>query len=424
MSLSDFFNKSKRYATEDAQSPTPTLANNPIPEPQFNINEKQEGESYHTWGARVSANAKGSALTLEPFLQRVFIYGKIECKNDEEYQKRENERIQLQIDQKTIEKGQKEAERSQNQDEQKELSKKTDELKAKITGLKDSAYQTNKDEKAKMIIGLTILVPLTIYLFIFYSSTFYSAFFKSGISSGNVWQEMFDPQALSNALNGGINELLFVTLAPVIFLGLGFLLHYFLEEKTWKGWLKTVGIVAVIFAFDTLLAYKIGKMAFTFAQMNTVDSGFDNITYSLSYAAQDNNFWIVIFCGFVSYIIWGLLFDNVMTAYGKLDLNKIHLNDYEEKIEKTEAELKEKKDKWGDLNNKIIELENVIPALERSLKDGYFVNYIKIESIMSQFYGGWVQQMSMIGISEQEQAKCLTVFNTQKTLLLKKENPS
>ena len=42
---------------------------------------------------------------------------------------------------------------------------------------------------------------------------------------------MFDPQALSKAMSEGIMELLFVLSAPIIFLGLGYSLHIFTQQK-------------------------------------------------------------------------------------------------------------------------------------------------------------------------------------------------
>ena len=106
----------------------------------------------------------------------------------------------------------------------------------------------------RMVIGLVILIPLTIYLFMFYSSTFYSAFFRQASTLTNVMNTMFDSQALIHAYNEGLFELMFVLSAPIIFLGLGYVLHIFsmLEEKS--KYLKMGAILIVTLMFDCILA--------------------------------------------------------------------------------------------------------------------------------------------------------------------------
>lgn len=41
--------------------------------------------------------------------------------------------------------------------------------------------------------------------------------------------------------------------------------------------------------------------------------------FSISYALQSPSFWVIIFAGFVSYIIWGLVFDFVMKEHADRD---------------------------------------------------------------------------------------------------------
>lgn len=64
--------------------------------------------------------------------------------------------------------------------------------------------KTNKNALVNFIIALVIILGMTIYLFIFYSSTAYSAFFKQfGLDNTEIVSEMFDSQALTNAWNDG-----------------------------------------------------------------------------------------------------------------------------------------------------------------------------------------------------------------------------
>ena len=136
-------------------APTPEQA--VIPHPQ-NPNNRQEGETYRHWGLRVCAIASGSCYVLKPYLHNVYNY----------IHKEQNDCKQRQQDKKD----------------------RISELNVEKKELKNKAYEVNKTAKLKLILGLIILVPLTFYLFLFYSSTFYSAFFKDFGASANVLNSM------------------------------------------------------------------------------------------------------------------------------------------------------------------------------------------------------------------------------------------
>ena len=71
--------------------------------------------------------------------------------------------------------------------------------------------------------------------------------------------KLFDGKALIKALKDGITELCFVLSAPIIFLGLGFSLHFFSLQKGITKWFKMAAIILVTLFFDCILAYKIGE---------------------------------------------------------------------------------------------------------------------------------------------------------------------
>ena len=65
-------------------------------------------------------------------------------------------------------------------------------------------------------------------------------------------------------------------------------------------------LFVVTFLFDAILAYLIDEKIYN------LNKRFEDPEFSLGYAIQDPSFWVIIFAGFVSYIIWGLVFDFVM----------------------------------------------------------------------------------------------------------------
>ena len=41
--------------------------------------------------------------------------------------------------------------------------------------------------------------------------------------------------------------------------------------------------------------------------------------YTISMAFQSVNFWMIIFAGFIVYLIWGFVFDFIMESHSKMD---------------------------------------------------------------------------------------------------------
>ena len=111
---------------------------------------------------------------------------------------------------------------------------KIEKITKEIDEIKENPKIISGDSFAKTSfwIGLMIIVILTIYLFVFYSSAAYSAFFKDFTPDDTkITQAIFDSQAIGKALADGITELIFILAIPAVFLGLGFLIHKFSEEK-------------------------------------------------------------------------------------------------------------------------------------------------------------------------------------------------
>jgi len=173
--------------------------------------------------------------------------------------------------------------------------------------------KATKGASAKFIIGLLLLIPITLYLGVFYISTSYSAFFKGFDAKSTVIQSVFDPQALAKAWNDGSTEAAFVVLIPFVFLGLGFLIHMFGENKTTANYIKLGLLLIVTFIFDVILAYEIEKKIYD------VEKTFDSLPFDLKIAFTKNQFWEIIFAGFIVYIIWGLVFDFVMKEHREKD---------------------------------------------------------------------------------------------------------
>ena len=394
-------------------APTPEQA--VIPHPQ-NPNNRQEGETYRHWGLRVCAIASGSCYVLKPYLHNVYNYIHKEQIANEALQESERKKTQSQIEQKQNNIAVLNDQLNDCKQRQQDKKDRISELNVEKKELKNKAYEVNKTAKLKLILGLIILVPLTFYLFLFYSSTFYSAFFKDFGASANVLNSMFDAEALSKALETSVTELCFVLCAPIIFMGLGFSLHFFTIQKTWTKYIKMAAILCITFIFDAILAYMIGKHLHEMEVIiGTAPLG---SAYGFSEAISDINTWAVIFCGFIVYIIWGIVFDMVMSAYDQLDLNKINIKSIDEQVAALKTEISAEKQNEQNINNQINSHNNQISHLTTLLGKTVIIDKGAIRTEMTNFFTGWAAQMNVLGMTEKDLQDANATFdNTIKSLL-------
>ena len=139
------------------------------------------------------------------------------------------------------------------------LEQQRNQVRETIADMKSNphAYLGEKIDRTSYYIGTTILVLLTFYLIVFYSSASYSAFFRIYVPGVNLREAMLDPNTFIKALNDGFGELLFILLMPFIFLALGYLIHKFVDKKPIINYLKVLLLFMVAFVFDGFIAYKI-----------------------------------------------------------------------------------------------------------------------------------------------------------------------
>jgi len=243
-----------------------------------------------------------------------------------------------------------------------------------------------KQPHALFYIGLILLIPITIYLFVFYISATYSAFFKA-FSDDSLTAAIFDAQSLNNALKEGWLEGVLIVTIPSVFLGLGYIIHMIQKGKGIKNNFRVAALFIITFLFDALLAYQIEKKIYEFNK--TLDSP----PYNLKIALGEAEFWMIIFAGFVVYIIWGLVFDLVMKEYENIDKIKGFIRTKQQELLQTE-EIKSKiisdidtiKQKISEIKGKILELQNKI--------DGFILNVKQYLHYHSQYKEGWFQAIA------------------------------
>ena len=390
-----------------------------LPQPPTNPNDRRQGETYQNWGMRMCATVGGSNYALVPMLQKAYQDEYNAQAQNVQLQQQTRANLQAQVEQ---EKNNKQLLQQQiEQANQKITDNNTaiENAQTAIGKLKGEQHTKNKDEWAKFWIGIAIIVPLTFYLLLFYSSTFYSAFLDSSIVA-SVTKAMFNPQAFSLAWDKSVFAFLMMILFPIVFMGLGFSLHYFTKENGFSKYFKIIAVLAVTFMFDCILTYKIGEKIHQSMVLNGLLP--QNQTYTVAMAIRDINSWAVIFCGFVSYIIWGIVFDQLMDAFSKLDLNKVLIQQHKETISNLQAKNQQFQQDISHLQAQQTAIDNKITALMAQLANTVNIDYGLIQQAMTAFYTGWIAQIGVLGSSDQNQATANATFQNTLNALTQSHN--
>lgn len=247
--------------------------------------------------------------------------------------------------------------------------------------------------KPSFYIGAIILVFLTLYLFVFYSSASYSAFFKEfSLNEIGVANSIFDAQAISKAMKDGVTELVLILTIPFVFLGLGYLIHKMQELKGLMKFIKIALLVLVTFIFDAILAYEITEKIYNIKRENNFN---DLPDFSISIAMKSVNFWLIIFSGFIVYLIWGFVFDFVLEAFGKIDKVKVALKEKDRQIDDSLKRLNELTQDIDNMSHQIDISKTQIKKLNETLNSTIIPR--EFEQDVFNFMAGWLAWMKGSG---------------------------
>lgn len=415
--------KLKSIPIETPKEETPPTETDPNAESA----EESRKRTYHESGYRDSSRTSGNHSTLSICLDAV--YSKFQNEEKEMVEKQQKLKESYVNEQKNRETEIKALTVSQETKEE-QLKKKNTEvenhqntieiLRAEVLDLPRNPEKYNvkatRGASTKFWIGAILLVPISLYLLTFYISTSYSAFFKSFDAKSTLIQSVFDAQALSKAWNDGMIEAAFVTLIPFVFLGLGFLIHMFGENKTRANYIKLGLLFVVTFIFDAILAYEIES------KLYELNKTFDSPPFDLKIAFTKNQFWGIIFAGFIVYIIWGLVFDFVMKEHREKDkikseqeIKRKNITFLTDKIEVLKKEIEEILANIGTTKELIIKTRGRIEELQNII-DGVIIPTKDYTLYASEYVQGWVTFIAeKIAVSRTEKQtmidSCIDIYN-------------
>ncbi|TXK75061.1 ABC transporter permease [Mesonia sp. K4-1] len=346
--------------------------------------------TYYQSGFAASTKASGKPIVLQACLQNLFASFEDQCRRQEVEQqklkqpyKEEQERLKTEL--KKFETG-----LSIFEEQAVENKQQVEQHQKEIIDVKNNptkyGVEADKRPKAQFYIGILVLIPITLYLLVFYVSASYSAFFKEFEVDALV-AAIFDKDAFNNAFNDSLLEGILVTTIPFVFMGLGYVIHMMQKGKGWLNSLKLVALLLITFAFDALLAYSIEQKIYDFNKtLNSPD-------FDLSIALQEAQFWMIIFAGFVVYIIWGLVFDYIMKEYENLDKINLFIQNKKEEIKNLRQVKIELNDKISDFKGLISEVKGKIEEVQSKI-NGFIFPIKEYLLYHNQYKEGWFQAIN------------------------------
>lgn len=368
------------------------MAENQSTEHEF-INNDSSSITYHQFGFRSAQHANARPESMEGFLNKVYDRFLDEQKLDEKGITDMIAKLQAEVLQEKSKKNDANATLSSLKIQKNDKEKEIEDLELQKIDIKDGDGESI--DTIPFVIGTFITLLLTLYLFVFYSSSGYSAFY--GIKKGSLG--FINPNVFAEAMNKGGGVIALIILFPVIFLGLGFLIHTTLENnKKLKSENKPpaygliISLLLITLIADVFIGYKISEAV----HVNSFNAGLTNELWRFDLIFYDINFYLVLVLGFVVYVIWGFLLHYVLShPYLKSESEKVKLL-----VENINKKIQEKKNELADIISKIFKIDNDIITFDTKiiekedkiigLQNGVIpINVASLKSSVGEFLGGW-----------------------------------
>ncbi|MNK76056.1 hypothetical protein D3C87_956170 [compost metagenome] len=362
-------------------------------DPSFKVLEENEEDreqiriTYYQSGFAASVKATGKPIVLKACLQNLYMSFEDQCRK----QKMEQDRLK-QPYREEQEKNRTELKKSETaigifEKKEQDINENIDQIKNEIIEVKRNpdkyGIEEGKGLKAQFYIGLILLLPITLYVLVFYISASYSAFFKE-FSNDSLTAAIFDADAFTNAFKASWLEGVLVTTIPFVFMGLGYVIHMVQKGKGIKNIFRLAALFAITFLFDSLLAYIIEKKIYEFNK--TTESS----PYNLNIALGEPEFWMIIFAGFVVYIIWGLVFDFVMKEFENIDKIRAFIRGKKENLLNLEKLKTDYINKINDFKQQTVTINGKISELQAKI-DGFVFPVKEYLHYHHQYKEGWFQ---------------------------------
>jgi hypothetical protein len=350
----------------------------------------------YNFGYEKSGNVKGDPDVYVSFLNRILNGDLVE----ESYKGFTDEEKKERIKQiKQLEKEQKEKEETNAviEAEIKEKEKGIDKYRKELLQIRESRFKDKEKLKAdsfsavKFSANLFLLVMLSVYLFFFYVSATYKALYvdfegiadsiAQGAGTGSIMPGAYE---LAEAIR--FNFLLF--LVPFVFYAFGWAFHILLELKTTSKYVFLSLLIGVTFTVDLLLALIIHNNTETAKEL----MGLETVSWM-----QSPSFYIILFLGFLVYVIWSILLDSLLREWDKKHVT----NNIQKIIKHLQQDIKK-------LEAKLSDIASIQKKIADYREDISVVMYGNLKKYIDQFSSGWISYLAPANMKDVKD-KCLVL---------------
>ncbi len=251
-------------------------------------------------------------------------------------------------------------------------------------------------KKPLFVIEIFALFFLTLFLFDFYMNITYSAFVKNigiemsqssgGSNASLLFNSILDPNTLDVASNN-LSVFIFIFLAPFIVFSVGILVHNLFEKRQF---VFLIVALVLVFIFDSLMAYEIVKKIYTAEYL----AGLSNTPWKPTQVFEMGEFYLVLFAGFVTYILWGFILHFTIKNWEASKPARFAVKNIKLKIERNEKNIVELKEELNFREKKIIGLEKEISLLENRIQNFFYYDINKLKLLIYSFAQGWAKFVS------------------------------
>lgn len=360
------------------------------------LNTEENTLTFHQLGFKAAHKSSSHLSALEGLLATAYNYFLRKQELDEEGIQLRITQLKSEIEQETGKKNDLSSEITIQRERITTNNKRTEELELeKIDLRKGENDDEASSEVPPFIIASFITLLLTLYLFLFYSSTGFSVFY--GIEenvSGFINSDVF-----SMAKDKGNGALIFVILFPVIFLAVGFVLHSTIEKNKFRRkrdkrpqYFGIILILMITLVADAIIGYKISEGIHN----NAFNMGLTKDIWLFEMIYTDINFYLVLILGFVVYVIWGILLNYILShpfLKSSSERTKLLIENLNERIRILKDELPELTKRVHKLES---DRETVLSKItsKRNHIIGYEGNVIPVDTSLlnasvGEFMGGY-----------------------------------
>jgi len=348
---------------------------------------------YH-FGYETSGSVKGDADVFVSYLNRILNGDLVENKYNGFSDDEKKERIK-QIKELEAQLLEKEENNAKIENEIKSKEKDIDKYRRDLLQIREArSHDPEKLKKEsfsvlKFSLNLFLLAMLSAYLFFFYVSATFKALYidfegiaekiAKGEGTGSIMPGAYE---LVEAIQ--YNYLLF--LLPFVFYAFGWAFHILLEMNGKIKYVFLTLLIAVTFTVDFLLAMIIS---------NNTENAKALMGLPVTPWNQSPSFYIILFLGFLVYIIWSILLDSLLREWDKKEITD-NLRKIIKHLQADNLVLKKRLTDVADLKNKIADYrEDISTVMAGNLK-----KYI------DQFSLGWIAYLTPPSMKDVKE-KCL-----------------